>query len=212
MTTHLALQRPMLPTAQVSALTSGSITLPSARGAFVDPTNFESIATYTVSGSSTSVITFSSISQTYTHLVLRGLLKLSPTSGTDITCYVKFNSDAGSNYTWAVINGYNATASVGNRSVSTSTGIGFTAAPSSATALASMYGPMIVTIEDYSNSNKFTTLRSFDGDVANSTYGNLDYRGGVWANTAAVTQMDLYAGSGNYVAGSTIALYGIKGY
>lgn len=37
MTTHLGLQRILLPSAQVSQLTTGSITLPSARGAFAFP-------------------------------------------------------------------------------------------------------------------------------------------------------------------------------
>jgi hypothetical protein len=51
MSPHLGLQRILLPSAQVSQLTTGSITLPSARGAFVD---FSSLAAVYMSASGTT--------------------------------------------------------------------------------------------------------------------------------------------------------------
>lgn len=51
MTTHFGLQRIMIPSAQVSSLTTGSITLPSARGVFTD---FSSLAAVYMPQTSTS--------------------------------------------------------------------------------------------------------------------------------------------------------------
>jgi hypothetical protein len=50
MTTHLGLQRILVPSAQVSSLTTGSITLPSAKGVFVD---FSSLAAVYMSATGT---------------------------------------------------------------------------------------------------------------------------------------------------------------
>jgi hypothetical protein len=69
MAPHLGLQRIMIPSAQVSSLTTGSITLPSARGAFAD-TSFDSIGSFVFTGSETSV-TFDNISANYDHLQVR---------------------------------------------------------------------------------------------------------------------------------------------
>jgi len=56
---------------------------------------YEPIATTTVSGSSTSTVTFSSISGTYTDLVIIGNLGSQTTNAFP---YLQFNGDTGSNY------------------------------------------------------------------------------------------------------------------
>lgn len=59
MTTHLGLQRILLPSAQVSSLTTGSITLPSARGAFVEIL----LGAYFAGGTNTSTTNYTSTIQ-----------------------------------------------------------------------------------------------------------------------------------------------------
>ena len=105
MTTHLGLQRILLPTAQVSSLTTGSITLPSARGQFVVPVTdvFQSIETITPT-QGTSSISFASIPQTYQHLMIRGMMKSNDGGVGNGFAGMRYNNDSASNY-WAA-NGY----------------------------------------------------------------------------------------------------------
>ena len=71
MSPHLGLQRIMIPSAQVSSLTTGSITLPSAKRGFLESADYESISTILVDSSGSSSVTFSDIPQTYKHLQIR---------------------------------------------------------------------------------------------------------------------------------------------
>ncbi len=59
---------------------------------------YDSIATTTVGSGGTASVTFSSISQTYTHLQIRWLMRSNRASGTNDGLQVRFNSDTGSNY------------------------------------------------------------------------------------------------------------------
>ena len=58
------------------------------------PATYQPIETQTVSGTSTSTVTFSSIPQTYTDLVLVSAI----TQSADVSNYLRFNSDTGTNY------------------------------------------------------------------------------------------------------------------
>ena len=91
MTTHLGLQRIMLPSAQVSQLTTGSITQPSARTAFVPPGEFVAIATYT-STSAFDAFSFLNIPQTYRFLVLR--INGATVAPQDSSYKIRFNTDS----------------------------------------------------------------------------------------------------------------------
>jgi hypothetical protein len=156
---------------------------------------YEAIATQTVSGSSTTNITFSSIPGTYTDLVLIADATAS-TSGQGMNLY--FNGDAGSNYssTRLYANGSTATS---DRQTS-GTFINFAIGSFNTGQL------VVANIMNYSNTttNKTLMLRQ---NTAGAFVGALV---GLWRNTAAITTIEIIISGGNYVVGSTFSLYGIK--
>jgi hypothetical protein len=209
MTTHLGLQRILLPSAQVSQLTTGSITLPSARGAFIDPARYESIQTFTSDGS-TNTVTFSAIPQTFTHLQIRSTIRLSVNSISQAVG-LRFNGDAGSNYDWASVSGAGhaslaeGVSTVGGSSIFSLHSIGNTGA-------GNLFNGSILEIIDYTNTNKNTTTREIGGFTSNGgSEEQVRITGGGWRNTAAITSITLTTGDGNFMNNSRIALFGIRG-
>ena len=174
---------------------------------------YDSIATYTVSGSSTNSFTFSSIPQTYTHLQIRAISQTArATYGID-DVFVRFNGDTGSNYSSHNMygNGSSALAQAltsrtwtldSNGGTATSTGGNFSAS--------------IIDILDYTNTSKYKTGRALYGNDYNGTIaglgGEIVFVSGLWMNTSAITSITFFAdGSRNFTAGTTYALYGVKG-
>jgi hypothetical protein len=78
-----------------------------------------------------------------------------------------------------------------------------------------MFGAGIIDILDYTNTNKYKTIRSMQGTNQNTTADdNIFFVSGfMFANTNAVTQIDVVADSTGvgFVEYSQFALYGIKG-
>lgn len=166
------------------------------------PGSYESIATVTVS-SSVSSVSFTSIPSTYTHLQIR---LIGNNSATD-AAYTTFNSDTGTNYTRhrLVGNGTAATAASGLTQTAIVTNSGTIGFPSTANC----FGPSIMDILDYANTNKYKTVRTLSGVDINSS-GGVELASGLWMNTAAITRIDIAAYLGNWTQYSTFALYGIR--
>lgn len=169
--------------------------------------DFESIATFTSSGSTNS-ITFSSIPSTYKHLQLRIMSRSARSAATD-TIYMRFNSDSGTNYSYHNLTGNGSAASAGGYAPDT---IMFVATTPAASATSGIFGVSVVDILDYANTNKNKTVRALDGYDANGS-GVVELRSNAWYNTAAVSTIFLanYQAADNFAAGTTFALYGIKG-
>ena len=159
------------------------------------PATYEPISTQTVSGTSTSTITFSSIPQTYTDLVLVSVV----TQSADVASNLRFNSDTGTNYSQTRLAG---TGSAANSSRdANSTGIQFSFG--TLTALTNV----IWQIQNYSNATTFKSCLSRN----NNTYDWLGSTVGLWRKTPeAITTVTFTVSSGYIVAGSTFTLYGIK--
>jgi hypothetical protein len=69
----------------------------------------------------------------------------------------------------------------------------------------------IVDILDYANTSKNKTFRILSG-MDNNGSGEIDFNSGLWANTAAITNIRIFSESGaNWSTTSSFALYGIKG-
>ena len=177
------------------------------------PSSYESIASTTVSGSSTTTVTFSSIASTYSSLQLRLIVK-STNAGTSINdnnLYVRFNSDAAANYTDHSLDGYYLGGSGVQASGSGNTSnIPVALAPPNGTGLANIFGTSIVDIHDYASTTKNKTVRSLYGTDSNNE-GWIALRSGVWRSTSAITSISLTINNRTMLAGTTIALYGIKG-
>lgn len=207
MTTHLGLQRILLPSAQVSQLTTGSITLPSARGAFTETGTYESIASFTGTGQST--ITFSSIPTTFQHLQVRMITRLSSSSTTDV--YMRFNGNSSAVYNEGHLRGA-APSTTGAYNVADSTY--FTALQSTGTGSTSdLFGVSIIDIFNYNRSNAHKAIRSVYGNCHLATSnGQVRFAGGLFASQTAITSIVFTdSNAGNFLTGSLISLYGIRG-
>jgi hypothetical protein len=155
------------------------------------------IATQTLSSAQAS-ITFSSISGSYTDLVLITSASSDISADTnDIKC--QFNSDTGNNYSTTFIYGAGSGGASG-RSVNSS---GVLIARHHATE----YAVGITHFQNYSNASIYKTVLSRGlaaSSIAISYVGN-------WRSTAAITSMVLTPTSAsNFDSGSTFTLYGIS--
>jgi len=172
--------------------------------------SYESIATVTATGGETS-LTFSSIPSTYVALQIRGLSKDGTNAGNNsLSNTINFNGDTGANYTFHRLVGNGSAASAGgfiSRTIITveSSSIG--------SATANLFGVSLVDIQDYASTTKYKTVRVFAGNDSNGvgTTNNVALSSGLWMNTNAITTILITAAGGSFSAGSTFALYGIKG-
>lgn len=161
------------------------------------------------------VATFSSIAG-YEHLELIVSMRGGRTNSTTYT-QMLLNADTGTNYSERRIHASGASL-YGQSYVGNTKCFSFeNTTPSLKYGAAAQYGYGRITIYDYLNANKNTTVSSDWFTPLNSppTYGNCDRTVQVWDNTAAVTsitiQMDLeYPDPYVTVRGSTMTLYGIK--
>lgn len=169
--------------------------------------DFESIATVTLS-SATTDITLSSIPSTYKHLQLRIITRSTFSAGSVNVSY-RLNTDTNySNYWWHVLAGNGSTAYAGQLNASTQALL--QQSMPAATAIAGVYGAMIVDILDYANTSKNTTLRTFGG-FDNNGNGSVGLYSSSWSNTSAVNSFTLRSWDPQWAAGTSVALYGIRG-
>jgi hypothetical protein len=157
---------------------------------------YEAIATTTL-GSAASSVTFSSISGSYTDLVIICLVQKEVTGGDYIG--LRFNSDTGNNYSRVRLSGNGSTAASyqdANQNIAyCDINVSQFASP----------GNLIINLNNYSNTTTYKTAltRSNNADSGTAAVVNL------WRSTSAITSVTLLSGS-NLAIGSTFSLYGIK--
>ena len=179
-------------------------------GALLSSTAFQSIATMTAAGGETS-LTFSSIPQTYKHLHIRGVYRDSSANSAQVApLYIQFNADSGSNYA------YQAGQAMANSTVSANNEISQTwirIAGAGMVSTSGVFGGSIMDIQDYTSTVQNKSVRAIAGGSANTTTANYmtAISQGAWNSTAAITEVKIYSGNGNFLANTTFALYGIKG-
>lgn len=165
------------------------------------PATYEPIATTTLNTAAPSV-TFSSISQAYTDLILV-ITARGTTSASSTSVYFTTNI-TGSNYssTWLLGNG-SSTASSRYSNV----GQGYLGYIAGGTTASDSRGNIIAHFMNYSNTttNKNVISRGNAAEAETDSYVTL-IRG-----TSALSTITIGEGGGNnFVAGSTFTLYGIK--
>lgn len=171
-------------------------------------TSYESIATASGNGSSSSV-TFSSIPSTYQHLQIRAIAREASGGNVFGNFSITANGDSGSNYTLHQLYGDGTAYSNGSSGYGTVSALVNIAGNSSG---ANTYGTGVVDILDYTNTNKLKTFRSLSGMDNNTGGGFILLRSQLWNNTAAITSLTLTDLSGvAFTTASSFALYGIKG-
>jgi len=161
------------------------------------PRTYEPIATQTL-GSDTATVTFSSIPQTYTDLIL--VMNTKYTIAGDNYIGLQYNSDTASNYSNTYILGNGTSASSGRSTSQTSARVG------NGTNSTSYYSTLTCSVMNYANAttNKTAIARSSDAGSYATSYVSL------WRNTAAITSILILGDAKTFASGSTFTLYGIK--
>jgi hypothetical protein len=186
---------------------SGHLTPPwSPEGAY------DSLATITVGSTAVSSITFSGIPTGYKHLQIRTFSRNNANSGggAEENMRMRFNGDSGENYSSHAIigNGSSASAWAFDASNDNDILLSYGTIPMS-NATANVFGAQIIDILDYTNSNKFKTIKSIGGvDKNGSGYSN--FSSGNWRSLNSINSILLFPQAGAFVQNSQFALYGVK--
>jgi len=170
----------------------------------LNASSYESIQTVTVGAGGASSISFTSIPSIYKHLEIRAIGRSASTSN---GLWLQFNGDAtNSNYNAHYMLGDGSSALAGYLASTPIINYWPTSAQSSG-----IFGTAVISILDYTDTNKRKTVRGLGGWDANGS--GYDWLGSMlWNNTAAVTSITmLMASSNNLTQYSSFALYGIKG-
>jgi hypothetical protein len=156
------------------------------------------IATQTL-GSAAASVTFSSISGSYTDLVI--IVNGSVTTGNP-SVWMRLNSDSGSNYSKVRFSGNGTSAASQLNSNQTKVDV------ASASGITTTYESIVITqIMNYSNTTTYKTILTRANVASVGTEANVN----MWRNTAAVTAVEILNSSGTtFTTGSTFTLYGIK--
>jgi hypothetical protein len=189
------------PSIQVSTLLSGSLSTPSAKGAFFVPGNFVSIASQTLTGNQ-AFIEFSSIPSIYKHLSIRMIAR---TTGSNEVMRISYNSDTtDSNYrsSGTFRSGGSAVAywAPDTRYIQRACGAD----------AANHFGAVVGTIIDYARTDK---TKIYLSPVSGALDGGSSYAmfatSCEWKSTAAIHTIRMTPYSGDFVANTVISLYGI---
>ena len=157
------------------------------------------IASVTLSSTQDSVV-FSGIPQTYIDLVLVVSTLTNNTSADDV--YLRFNSDAGSNYSQTGLRGNGSAASSSRISNQAQIFTTLTASAGNTTSPRTT----IIQIMNYSNSTTNKTCLIRENIAGSQAAANV----GLWRSTAAITTVLVSTGTGfDFASGSTFNLYGI---
>ena len=170
--------------------------------------SYESISTATVGAGGASTISFTSIPSTYKHLQIRYSGHLVGTANDYASLWMQFNSDTSANYSYHRLYG---TGSAAFSDASTNQTRALTTwIPDNLTQSLS-YGASVIDILDYTDTNKYKTIRDLGGFDLNGS-GIVALFSGLWMNTSAITSISLVSSqSQNFAQYSQFALYGIKG-
>jgi hypothetical protein len=169
------------------------------------PVTYKKIASVTVGAGGAANITFSSIPDTYTDLVVKASTR---EAGGTLTTLLEFNDGTGTNYSWIRIQG--AGSGTPNSSLGSSVGaIDISVLPGSGDT-ASTFGSLEYYVPNYTAS----ATKIASGDSVTENNGTAAYQrlgGGIWAINTAINAIILTNGSGqNFVQHSTATLYGIS--
>lgn len=155
-------------------------------------------------GSAQSSISFTSISSSFTDLMLVLCLRGS-LNNPQIGQLLRFNNDSGANYKTIALTGNGS--SVGTLIQTTETYI-YTGQAPAATSTGSTFGNTTIYISNYAGSSQ----KSINIDATRETNGTSVYTtnmGGLWTSTSAINRIDIVCEVDNWVQYSSATLYGI---
>lgn len=172
---------------------------------------YELISTTVLANSTTSSVTFTDGGSwsNYKHLQLRIAAQSTFSSGNARgAMFLRFNGDTGANYSAHELFGDGSAAGSQNGTSLNQGWIGdfpFLQTPNSA------FGAAIVDILDFASTTKYKTSRNIGGHVGTGATAHIGLVSSSWRNTAAITSITVQPISYNFVTGSRLSLYGIRG-
>ena len=154
------------------------------------------IATTTL-GSANNSVTFSSISGSYTDLVL---IYSGTTTNNNQNLAIQFNSDTATNYSETELYGNGTTAGSGRRSSLSQIFLNEQGGSSGQTTV-------VTNVMNYANTTTYKTALTRYGTAGGGPETNV----GLWRSTSAITAIKIFLNGGTetFTAGSTFTLYGI---
>jgi hypothetical protein len=163
---------------------------------------YEKIATTTL-GSAAASVTFSSISGSYTDLVL----VINNFFASSSTPYIslQFNSDTTSNYSSTLLEGTGSSASSNRFTADSLMYFGYNTASSTTPS----NGMAVMNIMNYSNATTYKTVLGRVG-ILNGSFPGTSTTVGLWRSTSAITSVLVKQNVGNLNSGCVFTLYGIK--
>jgi len=174
--------------------------------------SFESIATATVTTSGVRTLNFSSIPSTYKSLQIRGIVRVTAPSETSMrSMLIKLNNSTTttSAYHWIQGNGSTVGASANSGTTSIYADV---LIPTGAGANPD-FGAFTMDLIDYASTTKNKTMRMyFGGNHSGYSADSVIWlQSALWIDTTAVNRLTFDSPSFDFVVGSTLSLYGIKG-
>jgi hypothetical protein len=160
---------------------------------------YEPIATTTLSSAS-STVTFTSISNSYTDLVL--VAQLTTAAATNMR--IRFNGNSTSNYGSTHMGGNGGAPTTGVETTNTAGLLEYNGGyPNGGSSSVSTY---VIHLNNYSNT---TTWKTYLSRASNTGTGT-EITAGVWRQTSAINEVQIRTSSGgNISVGSVFTLYGI---
>lgn len=161
------------------------------------------VQTVTVGAGGAANITFSTVPQDATDLVIKVTGRATVSSYQGI--WLRFNNDSASNYSWRRLRGTGSAASSGS---TTDTGIELWALIAN-TATANTFSNIEAYIPNYTSS----VAKSVSSDQVTEDNATLAYQqlvAGNWTGTAAISSIQLVPYGGNFAEFSSASLYKIK--
>jgi len=156
-----------------------------------------------VLASSASSVTFSAIPATYTDLVIRASIR-ADRAAVEEWLYIKFNGVT-TNRSYTYLSGSGSAGSSGRGT----TGI-VLGETNAATSTANTFSNQEIYIPSYTASQN-KPMSGIGMQENNTTAAYMLASAGLWSNTAAITEINLYPETGpNFVSGSSFYLYGIS--
>jgi hypothetical protein len=176
--------------------------------------SYDSISTVTVGAGGASSIDITNIPQTYTHLQLRFFARTNRSTYNVDEVYIYANADTtltnyAGHYLWPNNNNFPGTVvSGGGANFPTPYIVG-------ANNGNAPFGGWVVDILDYTNTNKFKTIKGLGGADSNGDVATFccmpELCSSLWKNTNAITSLRINMGFGtSFNQYSSFALYGIK--
>jgi hypothetical protein len=169
---------------------------------------YEPIATTTLN-STTASISFTSISQSYTDLILAASVR--GTTSTHLHAYVGNGSyDSGTNYSVTGMYARSTTNDYASERNSNYQGLRLSPFTYNVPSASSTFGTCVAHFQNYSNTTTYKTVLIRNASIGSNDYAGTEAAVSVWRNTNAINQIQIFPLNGSFVTGTIITLYGIK--